>query len=152
MENLQMKKKNANSASGTQVDTCAVSISGEPIVVDTCSINSYPAIVEEYGRQHRDFGGYRIPLSRFKDVFCGIKFRGKGNADDVVCGYIVDDNGYVESVASVPDDADGYSVLPLTEKSHALYASVPLKDGKPIWDIVTIELFVFAREHSLALC
>lgn len=113
------------------------------------SITPYPAIQEEYGALCRGFGGYRVVLSPFTGHFGAIRFRGKGNGGKVVCGYIIDKQGYIESVASIPDD-DGYVTLPLTPASHALYASVPLKGGKPVWDSITVEFLSYAA-HMLPL-
>ena len=58
---------------------------------------------------------------------------------NVVCGYIVISQGYVVSVTTVCD-GDGFATLPLPPDSHALYASVPTRRGKPVWGRITVEL------------
>ena len=118
----------------------------EALVIEPHAITPYPAIPEEYGATSKDFGGYRVELALFKESFCGIRFRAAGNGADVVCGYIVDKDGNVESVAQQPDDENGHTTLPLTPRSHALYASIPTKDGKPVWRSITVE-FITRCSH-----
>lgn len=113
---------------------------GIPFFVSPEKITRYPAVLEEYGVLCRGFGGYRIPLARFKGEFKEISFRGMGNGKQVVCGYVVDSDGYIESYVSMPADSDGWATLPLTPRSHALYASVPLRKGKPAWTDIKVEL------------
>ena len=84
------------------------------------------------------YGGYRIALASFRSTFTSVRFRGLGNASGVVSGYVVDNRGYVESVATESDE-DGYASLPLTLYSHALYASVPMVNGGPVWDTITVQ-------------
>lgn len=110
------------------------------LTVEESSITRYPAMVDEYGLTCKGFGGYRVELARLSGLFAEIRFRGQGNGENVVCGYIIDQDGFVESVANSPADADGYAVLPLTAKSYALFASVPLHRGKPVWDEINVEL------------
>ena len=63
---------------------------------------------------------------------------------------MVDNRGYVESVATESDE-DGYATLPLTACSHALYASVPMVEGKPVWDAITV-LFLKGESRRLRQC
>lgn len=132
----------------TLVRTKETNIS-EALAIDPHVITPYPAVIEEYGALYKDFGGYRVDLAPFRDSFCGIRFRGTGNGSAVVCGYIIDNDGYVESVARLSCDDSGYVVLPLTPRSYALYASVPTRYGKPVWDSITVE-FIFNCRQSIA--
>ena len=118
------------------------------LVIDFRSITPYPAATEEYGAKFKDFGGYRVDLAPFRSSYCGIRFRGVGNGTDVMCGYIVDKDGCIESVARLPCDDSGHAILPLTPRSHALYASVPTKLGKPVWERITVE-FILHRRRSI---
>lgn len=115
---------------------CSVDKSCE-LQVET--ITPYPAILEEYGATCRGYGGYRISLAPFNGLFSAVRFRCRGNGKKVVCGYVINSQGYVESVAAECDN-DGYAILPLTSSSHALFASVPMKGGKPVWDCITVQL------------
>ena len=113
---------------------CAVS---HPCEIEPHHITPYPAVPEEYGVLCEGYVGYRIPLAPFKGMFTAVRFRGSGNGSGVVGGYVVDNRGYVESVATESDE-DGYATLPLTACSHALYASVPMIEGKPVWETITL--------------
>ncbi len=121
---------------------------GLPCEMDIDIITPYPAIPEEYGAQCPGFGGYRVALAPLSRFFCAISFRGVGNGMEVVSGYIVDNQGYVESVAVGPDGDDGYATLPLTPDSHALYASVPLPGGLPLWNNITVKLFPLRKSSD----
>ena len=114
---------------------------GVPCCIEPEKITRYPAVLEEHGALCRGFGGYRVPLAAFKGHFNRVRFRGMGNGKHVVCGYVVDKDGYVESFARMPESDDGWAVLPLTPDSHALFASVPLKKGKPVWKDITVQLY-----------
>ena len=103
-------------------------------------ITPYPATPEEHGLLCHGFGGYSIELSLYRGVFSEIRFRGCGNGKEAVCGYIVDKNGCIESIALEPGNDEGYALLPLTPDSHALFASVPMLDGKPVWESITVQL------------
>lgn len=113
---------------------------GVPCTIEPQRITRYPAILEEHGAYCRGFGGYRIPLAPFRDEFNKIRFRGMGNGKQVVCGYVIDKNGYVESFVRMPGE-DGWAILPITPDSHALFASVPLVKGKPAWDDIHVQLY-----------
>ena len=112
-----------------------------PCEIEPHNITPYPAVPQEYGVLCDGYGGYRIPLAPFKGMFTAVCFRGSGNGNGVVSGYVVDNRGYVESVATESND-DGYATLPLTQYSHALYASVPTIEGKPVWKTITVRFFI----------
>ena len=120
------------------VKACGESV---PLSIESDTITPYPAVPEEYGVLCEGYGGYRIPLAPFKGMFTAVCFRGSGNGNGVVSGYVVDNMGYVESVAAESDE-DGYATLPLTQYSHALYASVPMVEGKPVWETITVRFFI----------
>ena len=109
-----------------------------PCEIEPHNITPYPAVPQEYGVLCDGYGGYRIALALLKDAFGVVKFRGVGNGSWVVSGYVVDNRGYVESVATESDE-DGYATLPLTLHSHALYASVPMIEGNPVWETITVQ-------------
>lgn len=117
------------------VKACGESV---PLGIEPDAITPYPAVPEEYGVLCEGYGGYRIPLAPFKGMFTAVCFRGSGNGNGVVSGFVVDNRGYVESVATV-SDRNGFAYLPLTLHSHALYASVPMVEGKPVWETITVQ-------------
>lgn len=119
------------------VKACGESV---PLSIEPDTITPYPAVPQEYGVLCDGYGGYRIALAPLRDAFGIVKFRGVGNGSGVVSGYVVDNRGYVESVATESND-DGYANLPLTACSHALYASVPMIEGKPVWETITVQFF-----------
>ncbi len=153
MENKKTKVVGLHtSANNTSVNdlqktlVCSVDKSCE-LQVET--FTPYPAILEEYGATCRGYGGYRISLAPFKGLFSAIRFRGKGNGKKAVCGYVINTQGYVEAVAT-ECDSDGYATLPLTSSSHALFASVPMKSGKPVWESITVQL-IKSTPHLIPL-
>ena len=120
------------------VKACGDSV---PLSIESDTITPYPAVPQEYGVLCDGYGGYRIALAPLRDAFGIVKFRGVGNGSGVVSGYVVDNRGYVESVATESDE-DGYATLSLTQYSHALYASVPMVEGKPVWETITVRFFI----------
>ena len=122
---------------------------GRPCVLSPDRIRPYPAILHEYGMRSKGFGGYRIQLAPFNGIFKQVKFRGKGNGNDVVSGYIIDKQGGIESFALSPDTPDGYTTLSLTPNSLALYASVPMEGKRAVWDNITVELHTGVADERI---
>ena len=118
--------------------------------IEVLSFSPYPAVPKEHGVLCRGYCGYRIDLAPFNGRFCEIRFRGCGNGRHVVCGYVIDKEGNIESVATKPYDDKGNAVLPLTSISHALYASVPIKKGELAWNRITVQ-FVYCNQHMVSL-
>ena len=79
-------------------------------------------------------------LKIIKGCFSQVRFCAASNGSDVVFGYILDEDGRVESVASdASSPVVDLSVLPLTPNSKTLVAAMPLIDGKPEWDDAQVE-------------
>ena len=74
------------------VKACGESV---PLGIELDTITPYPAVPEEYGVLCEGYGGYRIPLAPFKGMFTAVCFRGSGNGNGVVSGYVVDNSYYV---------------------------------------------------------
>lgn len=103
-------------------------------------ITPYPAILREYGLRRKGYGGYRILLAPFADQYSEVVFRGIGNGNEIVSGYVIDRQGNIESFAATAGSPDGYTVLPLTSNSYALFATVPLSGKQPVWSNITVKL------------
>lgn len=112
---------------------------GAPYSVLPDKATPYPATLGEYGSMVKGFAGYRLDLTPYVGKYKYVRFRGKGNGKNVICGCIIDKEGRVESFKAFPD-ADGWTTLPLTEASIALHASVPVRKGKCWWKDVSVKL------------
>lgn len=87
-----------------------------------------------------DYACYRVDLAPFKGEFDRIRFRATANGDDVVFGMLVDKDGNLESIAKADKQGEATINMPLSTKSKTLFATMPLKKGKPAWKNVTVEL------------
>lgn len=87
-----------------------------------------------------DYACYRVDLAPFKGEFDRIRFRATANGDDVVFGMLVDKDGNQESIAKADKPGEATINMPLSTKSKTLFATMPLKKGKPAWKNVTVEL------------
>lgn len=87
-----------------------------------------------------DYACYRVDLAPFKGEFNRIRFRATANGDDVVFGMLVDKDGDMESIAKADKPGEAIINMPLSTKSKTLFATMPLKKGKPAWKNVTVEL------------
>ncbi len=112
---------------------------GAPYSVLPDKATPYPATLGEYGSMVKGFAGYRLDLTPYIGKYKYVRFRGKGNGRNVICGCIIDKEGRVESFKALPD-TDGWATLPLTEASIALHASVPVRKGKCWWKDVSVKL------------
>lgn len=112
---------------------------GAPYSVLPDKATPYPATLGEYGSMVKGFAGYRLDLTPYVGKYKYVRFRGKGNGRNVICGCIIDKEGKAESFKAFPD-ADGWATLPLTEASIALHASVPVRKGKCWWKDVSVKL------------
>lgn len=114
---------------------------GVPCYIEPDSVTSFPAIPGEQGKQCEGYAGYSATLVPFAGDFDEVVFTAQGNGNDVVCGYIVDKEGKIESVAETPIIERALVRLPLTPNSHKLYASMQVSDDKPVEEDITIKLF-----------
>ncbi len=83
------------------------------------------------------FAGYKVDLTKYREKYNFIYFRGAnyGVSGSLVRGYIVDDDGVVESwVENIEANSNGWQELPITEKSAALRASYCTSaSGGEVW-------------------
>ena len=113
---------------------------GVPCILKPERITPYPAILREYGLRRKGYGGYRILLAPFVGQYVKVLFQGLGNGKDVLSGYVIDRQGNIESFAATPSSVDGYTELPVTPNSYALFATVPLSGKQPVWSNITVKL------------
>lgn len=114
---------------------------GVPCYIEPDAVTGFPAVPGKQGKKCDGYAGYSATLVPFAGDFDEVVFTAQGNGDDVVCGYVVDKDGKIESVAETPIVEGALVRLPLTPNSHKLYASIPVNDGKPLDDDITIKLF-----------
>lgn len=114
---------------------------GVPCYVNPDAVSNIPAIPTEQGKPCKGFAGYDVSLAPFVEDFDEIVFTGETNNGDVVCGYIVDKDGKIESVADKPIKPGALLKLPLTPNSHKLYATVAADKGKVETDNIIIKLY-----------
>ena len=88
----------------------------------------------------KEYACYRVDLSPFKGEFDRIRFRAIADGGEIAFGMLVDKDGDLESIAKADEPGEATIVIPLSVKSKTLFATMPLKNGKPAWKNVTVEL------------
>lgn len=83
---------------------------------------------------------YRVDLTPFKGEFDRVRFRATTDGKDVVFGMLVDKDDNPEFTAKADEPGAATINIPLSAKSTTLFATMPLKNGKPAWENVTVEL------------
>lgn len=116
---------------------------GVPYCIDPDVVASSPASFDKHGKLFADFPAYKVSLAPYVDDFNNVVFSASNNGKDTVCGYILDKDGNIESVAKAPVVDGAMLSLPLTPESHTLIASVPAIDGKPAPEDILIRLNSF---------
>ena len=87
-----------------------------------------------------EYACYRVDLAPFKGEFDRIRFRATADGEDVVFGMLLDKDGDLETIAKADEPGVATINIPLSKKSKTLFATMPLKKGKPAWENVTVEL------------
>ena len=88
----------------------------------------------------KEYACYRVDLAPFKSEFDRIRFRAIADGEEIAFGMLVDKDGDLESIAKADEPGEATINMPLSAKSKTLFATMPLKKGKPAWDNVTVEL------------
>lgn len=88
----------------------------------------------------KEYVCYRVDLAPFKGEFDRIRFRAIADGEEIAFGMLVDKDGDLESIAKADKPGEATINMPLSAKSKTLFATMPLKKGKPAWDNVTVEL------------
>lgn len=113
---------------------------GIPCVVEPSEIFNGAAKADGSIAHSKEYMCYRVDMKPFKGHFKKIRFRAASNGADIVFGFIKDKNGKVECVAGSDTADSGNIVLPLTKESGTLIATMPAKNGRPLWKNITAEL------------
>ncbi|MBR5892512.1 MAG: hypothetical protein IKZ37_02585 [Bacteroidaceae bacterium] len=113
---------------------------GVPCIVEPSEVINGAAKYDGSILPCKEYMCCRIDLRPFKGHFKSISFRAVSNGSDIVFGFIKSKDGKVESVAGSDISGSGTVVLPLSEESAALFATVPAKNGRPLWRDITAKL------------
>ena len=113
---------------------------GVPCIVEPTEIIDGAARYDGGILRCKDYMCCRIDLRPFKGHFKKIRFRAVSNGGGIVFGFIKDKDGKVECMAGGDEPGVGTVVLPLTAESAALFATVPAKNGRPLWKNISAEL------------
>lgn len=86
---------------------------------------------------------YIVDLTPYRHLFSEVRFKAMTsfcNDREIVRGIIVDEQGNVECASDNRfGTSNPWTRLPISEKSSYLVASVPLKDGNPLWVPTSVE-------------
>lgn len=113
---------------------------GVPCVVETAKVLKGAVMTDGCVVRSKEYACYRVDLEPFKGEFDKIRFRAVTNGNDVAFAMLVDDDGNAELIARNDKPAAGTVIMPLTAKSKTLFATMPVKKGKPVWKNPTVEL------------
>lgn len=88
----------------------------------------------------KNFASYRVDLGPFKGQFDKVRFQAASNGKKVVFAMLLADDDSLEFIAEAKEAGKGTVVMPLSPNSKTLYATMPAKNGKPVWKNPTVEL------------
>ena len=113
---------------------------GIPCAVPATEVLNAAVMADATVMHSKEYACYRVDLSPFKGEFDRVRFRATADGEDVAFGMLVDNEGNLESIAKADEPGKATIVMPLSVKSKTLFATMPLKNGKPAWKNVTVEL------------
>lgn len=113
---------------------------GIPCTVSAAEVFNGAVMADATVVHSKEYACYRVDLSPFKGEFDRIRFRATADGENVVYGMLVDKNDKVECIAKTDKAGESKINMSLSPNSKALYATMPLKKGKPAWKNVTVEL------------
>ena len=113
---------------------------GIPCIVPATEVYNGAVMADGTVMHSKNYACYRVDLSPFNGEFDRIRFRAITDGEDVVFGMLVDKRGDLESIAQADKPGEATINIPLSKKSKTLFATMPLKKGKPAWENVTVEL------------
>lgn len=113
---------------------------GIPCVIEPTDVFNGAVMADASVVQSNEYACYRVDLKPFKGQFDKIRFRATTDGKDVVFGMLIDNDGNLESMAKADEPGEATILMPLSAKSKMLFATIPLKNGKPAWKNITIEL------------
>lgn len=88
----------------------------------------------------KNFACYRVDLGPFKGQFDKVRFQAASNGKKVAFAMLVADDDSLEFVAEAKKAGEGTVIMPLSPNSKTLYATMPAKNGKPVWKNPAVEL------------
>ena len=113
---------------------------GIPCIVPVTVVFKGAVMTDATVMHSEEYACYRIDLAPFKGEFDKIRFRATTDAADIALGMLVDMDDNLESLAKNDNTGEATVVMPLSAKSKTLFATMPLKNGKPAWKNLTVEL------------
>ena len=113
---------------------------GIPCTVSAAEVFNGAVMADATVVHSKEYACYRVDLAPFKGDFDRVRFRATADGENVVYGILVDKDGDLECIAKVDKSGEAIINMPLSTKSKMLFATMPLKKGKPAWDNVTVEL------------
>lgn len=113
---------------------------GIPCVVEPSEVMDGAAMADGSIARSKEYMSYRIDLRPFKGHFKKIRFRAASNGADIVFGFIKGKSGKIECVAGSDITDSGSIILPLSEESASLVATIPANNGCPLWKNISAEL------------
>lgn len=113
---------------------------GIPCTVSAAEVFNGAVMADATVVYSNEYACYRVDLAPFKGDFDRVRFRATADGENVVYGILVDKDGDLECIAKADKSGEATINMPLSTKSKMLFATMPLKKGKPAWDNVTVEL------------
>ena len=113
---------------------------GIPCTVPATEVFKGAVMADATVAHSKEYACYRVDLTPFKGEFDRIRFRATADGKDVAFGMLVDKNGDMESIAKADEPGEARINIPLSAKSKTLFATMPLKNDRPAWKDVTVEL------------
>ena len=113
---------------------------GIPCIVEAAKVLKGAVMTDGCVLRSKEYACYRVDLEPFKGEFDKVRFRAVTNGRNVAFAMLVDDDGNAELIARNDKPAEGTVIMPLTAKSKTLFATMPVKNGKPAWKNPTVEL------------
>ena len=113
---------------------------GVPCVVVPSEVMDGAAMADGSIARSNEYMSYRIDLRPFKGHFRKIRFRAASNGADIVFGFVKDKSGKIECAAGSDTTDSRNIILPLSEESASLIATIPANNGNPLWKNISAEL------------
>lgn len=113
---------------------------GIPCEVEATEVFNGAVMTDATVMHSKEYACYRVDLTPFKGEFDRIRFRATSDGENVAFGMLVDKGGDLEFIAKADKPGEAKINIPLSANSKTLYATMPLKNGKPAWKNVSVEL------------
>lgn len=108
------------------------------------NLSLFPARKNGKRQTSNEAVSYIVDLRPYRRAFAEVRFKAIStfcDDDEIVRGIIIDESGNVEcSSNNRMCTSNPWTRLPITKDSAYLVASVPLRDGKPVWIPENVEL------------